>query len=1122
MFRRHTQRLRLILVMMGMAGFVFGSGSLVNGASWTPAAADEVEILIADDAPSEGRGRNLAFRSAKRPIVVPISFGIVDGKPRIQKDASEVVLEQLREHSSRLITIEIEGLPISFKSLPRSTRGKLLERGGSDFPARYDRFVARELVSLLDSVRASRPRSPLSIKGLPFEDGGGNDSLSNARFAAVIERLSAFVLDRGVVVSSRSDEQTVFYRSFPNAVRLAGGRAVIYPLNLGWRLAIEGESLVLNGTGNTSGRERPGERLENGQTATAGGRTTPMMSDLDELGVAGRASERSMVGVDSGSGRAQGPPQNSSTGSGGNGAASTSGGGGAVGAGGGGGGSGGSADGRSALPFGRNQQQATVDEEVFADDVAGEEPPADDEAGEEPPADDDAGEEPPADDDAGEEPPADDDAGEEPPADDDAGEDNDSEWDPEDEVDDDEPPTDDGAEGDPGEDPPADDDTDGDAGEDPPADDPPADESEEWVPIEWESLGDLQLLVNATASGGTIDLEGRFFGAGALDSAGLTQFVRDHGKDLVIKNGLISGTRLVQWTRDPEQPQLLLGTLPSESEFSMLTGLSGASEASPGDAISPLLDFKRQDQPRLAVWPSPPEERLDFPASYNPNWIILRHETTGENNGIIETVDGNDVVGSRVTGFQITNPVQRSRVAEALEGVDPSFLILIYRTGANIVKETRVSSWDPNSGKVEFAGEGLRLSAFFQFAFTGSKKFITEDGQYALDLKRKQIAYQSTGDGTDVRIAALANLWLTPQVGGVEFQGVTFVGTNANGSAPSMVTKYHSGSIEHRSVLRDCTMMIGAHAVRGDYDIFGTKVGPFRTYGVTVTDGTTVEKCFFYPVEKFECLTVMCDLANGVDVPVRPSVIRDCFFTNPITNHGQGLSLYNHSWQNATVEHNLFLDCERAFSFQSRSPMRITPGVFRFANNLLIFDDPLEQLPNGQPTISFNGSLGDVHLDERQVVEVLSNTVVYNRDSVDPAAWYAPMNIDLQRMTKSTAVVANNIAASINACAQADDSKAHLRSNNLLYRPGWDAGWGQTDLQTPASFEAIFDFEYLAPQGYARFSASDGGQVGFRWGGSPTMSEVRSLPDDWYEVWPALEIPVGIGTSFTWRHEDYR
>jgi hypothetical protein len=222
------------------------------------------------------------------------------------------------------------------------------------------------------------------------------------------------------------------------------------------------------------------------------------------------------------------------------------------------------------------------------------------------------------------------------------------------------------------------------------------------------------------------------------------------------------------------------------------------------------------------------------------------------------------------------------------------------------------------------------------------------------------------------------------------------------------------------------------------------------------------------------------------------------------------------------IEHNVFLDCVRAFSMQSSGHHRTTPGLFRFANNLIVFDAPKEQYGVGQPTFSFNGPTGDQHLDERQIVEVVSNTVVYNEELVNPVYFYSALNMGIQRLSTSTIVFANNIAGSLNASRQVEGAVFHLRSNNLIYQPGWDASYGQTDLQNPNSFASIYDFEGLRPLGFATYSASDGGAIGCRWDGGITIEDIRSMPEDWHERWPALEIPDAVGTSFAWFREDYR
>ncbi|MCP4836616.1 MAG: hypothetical protein GY895_17840, partial [Phycisphaera sp.] len=137
----------------------------------------------------------------------------------------------------------------------------------------------------------------------------------------------------------------MFARMFPNAIDMADGRAVIYPLNLGWRLAVEGESLAAEEEVGDSASDELDDLQAIGEMAKAGSTAPPVMSDLDDLGIAGRGGGRPMTGVASPRGRATGSPQASSSSPGGNaGVAAPS-------------GNGGGGGGGGALPFGRSQQQ---------------------------------------------------------------------------------------------------------------------------------------------------------------------------------------------------------------------------------------------------------------------------------------------------------------------------------------------------------------------------------------------------------------------------------------------------------------------------------------------------------------------------------------------------------------------------------------------------------------------------------------------------------------------------------------------------------------------------------------------------------------------------------------------
>jgi hypothetical protein len=265
-------------------------------------------------------------------------------------------------------------------------------------------------------------------------------------------------------------------------------------------------------------------------------------------------------------------------------------------------------------------------------------------------------------------------------------------------------------------------------------------------------------------------------------------------------------------------------------------------------------------------------------------------------------------------------------------------------------------------------------------------------------------------------------------------------------------------------------------------------------------------------------------------VPVKQSIIRDCSFNMPSTNHGQGLSLYQNSWQNALVEHNLFLNCRRALAFQPGGERRTTPGEFRFENNLIVYDDSLDGPGGGQQSISFNGNPDD-HLDSAQTVIFRSNTVLISPALYDDNDDHGRWAIGLRPLRNSTVLVENNFAGSICASRQVALRVPHQRANNLLELPGpvpgpssviYGASWGSTDVPQLGAYATIIDYEALQLLGTAASAASDGGRVGIRWGGQPSMAEIRTLSRDWFQQWPAEAIPSAVSHSDSWYEQDLR
>jgi hypothetical protein len=91
-----------------------------------------------------------------------------------------------------------------------------------------------------------------------------------------------------------------------------------------------------------------------------------------------------------------------------------------------------------------------------------------------------------------------------------------------------------------------------------------------------------------------------------------------------------------------------------------------------------------------------------------------------------------------------------------------------------------------------------------------------------------------------------------------------------------------------------------------------------------------------------------------------------------------------------------------------------------------------------------------------------------------------------------------------------------LRANNGLYEyvkyPHRHA-WGKTDYARNTDSESyridpdLFDMDNLQPVGEWANYASDGGPLGIRWSGVPTLDQLKNLPDNWHEIWPAVNIP---------------
>ena len=297
--------------------------------------------------------------------------------------------------------------------------------------------------------------------------------------------------------------------------------------------------------------------------------------------------------------------------------------------------------------------------------------------------------------------------------------------------------------------------------------------------------------------------------------------------------------------------------------------------------------------------------------------------------------------------------------------------------------------------------------------------------------------------------------------------------------------------------------------------------------GISVTDGSTVTRSVFRDIQNRSGVIIQTKNANA-GTPILQSVVRDCYFNMPASAHGQPISLYRCSWQNAVIEHNIFDDCQRAISFQpntSSSGRRTTAGDLRIANNLIVYNDPVDSLPGGQSTISFNGAT-DEHLGSgtSQRVTFEYNTVVILEDVLDDPSSYTLWTVDLQKLIHSDVRVEGNVSGIINASMQEneDGSLPHWRSGNLMMLRRYGETYGEYDLPTPESVEDVLDPGTLTMRSYGSNSAADGGPVGIRWQAHPDPDELYSLGVRWADVYPASPLPSAAVGGFVYFGEDRR
>jgi hypothetical protein len=625
----------------------------------------------------------------------------------------------------------------------------------------------------------------------------------------------------------------------------------------------------------------------------------------------------------------------------------------------------------------------------------------------------------------------------------------------------------------------------------------------------WEPFSVARAEIYALDSGATIDFGTRKFAATYDDHNFGGNFGIRLDKDITIKNGRFSLGRTADWQSIGD------GVYAAAHDFS--------------DYSTPMLylqDENAQAKPLMRIDPLPPSSSDFFRFPSNGNYLVITNNTT--TNGIVHTTLGDGATGS-ITGFTITDSTVKERVNALLSGVTASSFAgpwaMIYSSNNNVAS-ARIVGWNGASGGLSFEGfmGGNILpynGSYASFVLCGLPGVTLSNGEYAVDLTNGitagRVLYKPTnGNASDGRIPCVD--WAFAPSGitnSVVLDGLILEGNSIRATTSGMIRDQAGGTgvVDTSFTMKNCTINDAAYGIRNNYTKMTLHNNVFKRFiqqavacnaGVTMTNN----------------IIENCELLSGLFIQCQPGVtaiphtyIADNVVSLPSSTHGQGLSLYQDAWRNATIQHNIFYNCERAHSFQPGSDPRPASEsyIYRFENNLSVIDRvaDIQGFVGGQKNISFNGRIDDGVSGGNQKAFIRSNTLVMTNSvpstlSLNNKAQLTA--IDLYNMAHTSVFVENNIFSNINGSTAGDNNGGQTHANNISTARVYGMAVSTTDKMIHTDRD-----DYLVPntfQGKAvAGGASDGGVIGIRWNTVPTNTQIQEIISsgntNWASTYPA-------------------
>jgi hypothetical protein len=220
--------------------------------------------LLVNDRPAapQLRGASAAatpvkIHEVKQPILFHVRVGSAEavctasaGKRRQMAGATaRRILPVVTSRPEQVVVICLQDLPLSYSLLPAADQTQFEQQFGPSAAKRYEASVAALLNATISAVEREHPNAVLSVLGLPIEPEQAGVSIeiarhTNQRYGTVIDRVGPFVpARRFVVFGSTLDEKLLTRMGMREALRLRGGRPIVFQTNTVWNALVDDKGL---------------------------------------------------------------------------------------------------------------------------------------------------------------------------------------------------------------------------------------------------------------------------------------------------------------------------------------------------------------------------------------------------------------------------------------------------------------------------------------------------------------------------------------------------------------------------------------------------------------------------------------------------------------------------------------------------------------------------------------------------------------------------------------------------------------------------------------------------------------------------------------------------------------